>query len=151
MRRRAMLLLASLGFLAVAAPRAEAIVVMGQAAVVDPETIVVGGQAIRLFGIAPPGRGTICLNRHRQQASCWELTVESLANLPDGRDWYCEGNRLDARGRLIGICRDGDLVINELLVARGWCRADRAHGNAYVQLELRAKRLRLGIWAMQQY
>ena len=151
MGRWALLLLLSFGVFAAAAPRAEAIVVMGQAAVVDPQTIVVGGQAIRLFGIAPPGRGSICLNRHRQQISCWEESTAILAELLAGRDWYCEGNNLDAAHRLIGICRDGSLVINEFLVARGWCRADRNRGHALVPLEMNAKRLRLGIWAMQGY
>ncbi len=149
MRRWALLIVFSLGLLAAHTPQAEAIVVMGQAVVVDPRTIVVGGQAIRLYGIAPPGRGSICLNRHRQQVSCWEQSTEALAELLEGREWYCEGNTLDAAHRLMGVCRDGSLVINELMVAHGWCRADRRQGHGYLQLEINARRLHLGIWAMQ--
>jgi len=149
MRRWTLSLLFSLCLLAALAPRAEAIVVMGQAVVVDPRTIVVGGQAIRLYGIAPPGRGSICLNRRHQQVSCWEQSAEALAQLLEGREWYCEGNNLDAAHRLMGVCRDGSLVINELMVAHGWCRADRRHGHGYLQLEMNARRLHLGIWAAQ--
>lgn len=146
MRRLILLLLLSLGVFAAAAPRAEAIVVMGQAAVIDPETIVVGGQMIRLFGIAPPGRGSICLNRRHQQVSCWEESAWALQQLVQGREWYCEGNFLDAAGRLKGICRSGGLVINEFMVSHGWCRATH-HG--FKQFEMNARRQRLGMWGMQ--
>lgn len=149
MRRWALYLMFSCGILAASAAPAAAIVVMGQAAVIDPQTIVVGGQAVRLFGIAPPGQGMICLDRHHRQVSCWEASSQALAELIQGREWYCEGNLLDAAGRLMGMCRSGNLVINELLVARGWCRADRRHGGDFRQLELDARRQRLGMWILQ--
>lgn len=148
MRRWTFSLLLITGIVAGMAPRAEAIVVMGQAAVIDPETIVVGGQMIRLFGVAPPGRGSICLNSRRQQVSCWEESAWVLGQVLDGRDWYCEGNFLDAAGRLLGMCRSGDLVINEFLVSRGWCRANGSH-QGMLQLEMNARNQRLGIWQMQ--
>ena len=148
MRRYMVILLLSLGLFAAAAPRAEAIVVMGQAAVIDPETIVVGGQMIRLFGIAPPGRGSICLNNRRQQVSCWEESAWVLGQMLQGREWYCEGNFLDAAGRLLGMCSSGDLLINEFLVSHGWCRANGRH-HGFMLLEMNARRQRLGMWQMQ--
>ena len=115
----------------------------GIARVLDGDTIEIGSDRVRLWGIdAPEGRQT-CLDGSRRWP-CGRRAAQALAGRIDGRSVACEER--DHDGRIIAVCRHGGRDVNAWLVREGWALAYRRYSRAYVKEESAAKAAKRGLW-----
>ena len=115
----------------------------GIARVLDGDTIEIGTQRIRLWGVdAPEGRQS-CLAGSRRWP-CGRRATAALASRIDGRSVTCEER--DRDGRIVAVCRHGGRDVNAWLVREGWALAYRRYSRAYVGEESAAKVARRGLW-----
>ncbi|WP_438747911.1 thermonuclease family protein [Pararhizobium sp. O133] len=114
----------------------------GQARVVDGDTLVIGGQRIRLVGIDAPELRQVC-EREGQPWTCGRAAKDHLeALIGEGRA-ACAADGSDRYGRLLAICLVRGLDLNAAMVGSGYATAF----GAYDVEEEMAKRNRLGLWA----
>lgn len=115
----------------------------GIARVLDGDTIEIGSDRVRLWGVdAPEGRQT-CLDGSRRWP-CGRRAARALAGRIDGRSVTCDER--DHDGRIIAVCRQGGREVNAWLVREGWALAYRRYTRAYVAEESAAKAARRGLW-----
>jgi endonuclease YncB( thermonuclease family) len=120
--------------------------VLGNARVVDGDTLRIGPVDIRLFGIDAPERAQTC-ERDGRAWNCGSLAAETLRRLVSGREVQCEGRETDRYGRLIAVCTAGGVELNASLVRQGAALAYRRYSSAYVAEERAAREAGLGVWA----
>ena len=115
----------------------------GVARVLDGDTIEVGSDRVRLWGVdAPEGRQT-CLDGSRRWP-CGRRAAQALAGRIDGRSVTCEER--DHDGRIIAVCGHGGRDVNAWLVREGWALAYRRYTRAYAAEESAAKAAKRGLW-----
>ena len=121
--------------------------IIGQARVVDGDTLDVNGVRIRLFGIDSPELAQSCtlpdqrawaVGQAAKQALQARLVNATVSCVPQARDPY---------GRTVAVCSVGGADLNAWLVRQGWARAFRRYSEAYVYDELAAGNGTLGLWA----
>lgn len=137
-----LLLLLALPFAAVAAPR----VIEGPARAVDGDTLDVGGERVRLFGIdAPEARQTCDLRGKRWD--CGAFATRALrAELARGPVACTVEVPADAYGRPVAICRAGGRDIARALVRQGAATAYGRYSDRYLADESAARAAGAGLW-----
>ena len=115
----------------------------GIARVLDGDTIEIGSDRVRLWGIDAPEGRQICLDGSRRWP-CGRRAAQALAGRIDSRSVVCEER--DHDGRIIAVCRHGGRDINAWLVREGWALAYRRYSRAYVKEESAAKAAKRGLW-----
>lgn len=120
----------------------------GAAQALDGDSLVVGAQQVRLFGIDAPELHQTC-RKDGESWPCGQLAKDQLAALVAGQHVECRGQGNDGYGRILAICSIGYDEINRALVEQGWAVAYRQTSDAYVSAELQAKAQRLGIWGSE--
>lgn len=113
-----------------------------QVAVVDGDTLRLGGRVVRLAGVAAPGRGDRC----KGNADCGGAATSVLAGLVRDRTVECRLSGQDGMGRPYGACDANGTDLSRAIVAAGWARA-LADVPGLADLELRARRQGAGLWA----
>jgi endonuclease YncB( thermonuclease family) len=121
-------------------------VLSGRASLIDGDTLEVGTQRIRLYGIDAPEAGQTCSNARGGTWPCGTDAIKALTGIVDGKTVQCEGDTRDDYGRLIATCFVGSLNINEELVRRGMAWAFTRYAQDYVDVEADAQTKRIGIW-----
>ena len=117
--------------------------ISGIARVLDGDTLEIGSDRVRLWGVdAPEGKQT-CLDGSRRWP-CGRRATQALAGRIDGRSVACE--KRDHDGRVIAVCRHGGRDVNAWLVREGWALAYRRYTRAYVKEESAAKAAKRGLW-----
>lgn len=114
----------------------------GRFAVIDGDSLMLGGERLRLEGIDAPERGQAC-RRDGRDYDCGAAAREALGALMPGAGATCSGWRRDAYGRLLVRCADGETDINAKMVETGWAVA---YGD-YAAQERAARAAGRGIWA----
>ena len=127
--------------LVLAPPGAQALT--GEATVVDGDTLVIGSERIRIFGIDAPESDQDCGDGW----PCGREATRAVEDLTRGRSVRCEGDTRDFYGRLIAVCYAGSVDIGGDLVRRGLALAYRTYSMAYVEHEDEARRHGLGVWS----
>jgi endonuclease YncB( thermonuclease family) len=122
----------------------------GPSRVVDGETLEVGAQRVRLFGIDAPALDQVC-QHGGQDYQCGRVARATLWDLVGGLDVSCEpaGASSAPDSVMMAICRAGGIDLNEAMVLSGWALADRAATGRYAALEAQAKQARRGLWRGQ--
>ncbi len=117
---------------------------VGRAFVIDGDSLRLAGREVRLLGIDAPEGRQMCM---REQApwACGRAAAQALRGLVGGREIVCEVEDVDRYGRLLALCRVGDVAINRWMVANGWAVAYGRFGAE----EASAARARRGIWSAQ--
>jgi endonuclease YncB( thermonuclease family) len=132
-----------LAFMSSAAP---AQTVAGAAQIVDGDTLTIGGQRIRLFGVDAPESDQTC-ERRGESWACGETATEQLRSLTDGNSVSCEQQNIDQYGRIVAICRAGRYELGRTMVEYGYATAFRRYSEIYADDELRAKAAGRGLWS----
>ena len=129
-----------------AGPR-DAVVVAGEARVIDGDTIEVEGTRIRLQGIDAPETRQRCTNADGVSWACGRYATAMLKTAVAGVDVTCAARSRDRYQRVVAVCWAGVVEVGRAMVAEGWALADRRFGRAYVQVEDSARVAARGMWA----
>lgn len=132
-------------FLLVVATPAAAETVVGQARVIDGDTIAIGETTIRLFGIDAPEADQTC-DREGAVWNCGEESAAQLRGLIGDAQVFCRGQGQDQYGRTVAVCSAGRFELNATMVEYGWATAFRQYSSDYVAQEMRARAARAGVW-----
>ena len=122
--------------------------VEGPARALDGDSLVVGVQEVRLFGIDAPELNQTC----QQDGASWpcgQIAKEQLAQLVAGQTVECRGQGKDPYGRVVAVCAIGYDELNRIMAEQGWALAYRQFSDNYVAAEMQAKAQRLGIWGSE--
>lgn len=144
MRRRAPVLALLLALL----PLAAAAELAGPAEVIDGNTLVVAGTAIRLHGSDAPALAQRCAAQGKSYA-CGELARTALMDLVAGARVRCrplEGGAADRQGRVTATCAAGGFDLAANMVHTGWAVAGPAAPPAYAETERKAREAGRGLW-----
>jgi endonuclease YncB( thermonuclease family) len=129
----------------VAAPQAGRADVVGQATVIDGDTLEIRGQRIRLHGIDAPESGQRC-ELDGEAYLCGQSAAFALADRIGRRTVTCAPRDVDRYGRIVAVCSAGGEDLNAFMVRRGWALAYRKYSTAYVDEEVAARAEGLGLW-----
>lgn len=122
--------------------------VVGPAEVLDGDTIQVGGQRIRLFGIDAMEAEQRCQGASGGDWGCGGVATRTLAELVGGKAAVCVRRDTDSYGRMVAVCRNPDGVdLGGAMVAKGLAVAYRTYSEDYVGDEMLATLAARGIWA----
>ena len=129
--------------------------ILGNAKVIDGDTIKINKKKIRLFGIDAPEKKQICqkiylsfiIFNFQKDYLCGEESSLALLKKLQGKKVKCilENNK-DKYKRYIGTCYIQKQDINGWLVKNGYAVAYRKYSKRYVLQEKYAKENKLGIW-----
>ena len=119
------------------------------ARVVDGDSLEIGGQRIRLFGIDAPEGRQHCRNTQGQDYACGrEGAARALDALIGGRSVTCTRLDHDRYEREVAACTVEGRDLGEAMVRSGHARdyARHSHGR-YAAAEREAREARRGLWA----
>lgn len=119
-----------------------------QVHVVDGDTLKVGAETVRLWGVdAPEGRQT-CRDGKGAAYLCGEVARDHLRELTRGAPVTCQKRDRDGYGRLVGQCWASGRDLGGAMVRSGWAVEYRQFsGGSYAQAEAEARAARRGLWA----
>lgn len=124
---------------------AAALTLSGTARVVDGDTLVIGGEHVRLFGIDAPELAQTC-ERSGKAWPCGDWAKTTLEDRLKGRQIACRGNSRDRYGRLLATCDLAGADLGGALVRDGAAFAYRRYSTAYVAEERLAEAAGRGLW-----
>jgi endonuclease YncB( thermonuclease family) len=119
--------------------------IVGRASVIDGDTLEIHGTRIRLHGIDAPESGQSCTAQGRQW-NCGQRAAYALSVKIGFNPIACDPKDRDRYGRVVAVCRSGNLDLNAWMVAEGWALAYRQYSTDYVPNERNASAARRGIW-----
>jgi endonuclease YncB( thermonuclease family) len=118
---------------------------VGEARIIDGDTVEIAGERIRLHGIdAPESRQTCSVVG--EEWRCGESATLALVDETTGQPLTCKGNKRDRYGRLIAVCYAGSEDLNAWMVREGWAVAYRRYSKDYVDEEAEARDAGNGVW-----
>ncbi len=119
---------------------------MGNASVIDGDTLELGGDRIRLHGIDAPESHQTC-QRNGEQWACGQAATDLLQELVQGQQIQCQQRDRDVYGRIVATCRAGRVDVAEAMASAGLAVALPQYSEAYALTAERARTHRAGIWA----
>ena len=131
------------------------ITILGDAKVIDGDTIKIDKKKIRLFGIDAPEKEQTCKKKYKnflifnfqKDYKCGEESTLALLNKLKDKKVKCILKDIkDKYKRNIGTCFVENQDINGWLVKNGYALAYRRYSKKYVLNEQHAKENKLGIW-----
>jgi endonuclease YncB( thermonuclease family) len=118
----------------------------GEAEVVDGNTLLVGGQRVRLYGIDAPELDQTC-DWPEKQIMCGEIAKSAVLDLVAGVERVsCKTRGRYYGGRWIAVCYADGSDIGRNMVRAGWALANRHQSLDYVRTEHKAKNAKRGLW-----
>lgn len=119
--------------------------IIGQAKVIDGDTIHIGKNKIRLHGIDAPERNQDCLYNN-QKWECGKESTSALKKLINNQLVDCKTNHIDKYSRYIAVCFAGGINLNQMMVKKGWAIAYKYYSLDFVLEEESARLNKKGIW-----
>ncbi|MEO0772255.1 MAG: thermonuclease family protein [Pseudomonadota bacterium] len=110
--------------------------------VVDGDTIRIGDQSYRIYGIDAPEIGQSC-----GAWACGKDAANALLGMVRGQAVSCEAVETDRYGRIVARCFAGQRDIGAAMVDAGLAWAFRRFSTDYAAKEDAARAARLGVWA----
>ena len=120
--------------------------VIGEATVIDGDTLHVAGEKVRLHGIDAPESKQSC-SVSGVGYDCGQSAKRTLSGATAGKVITCKGEKRDRYGRLVAVCYAGDDDLNAKMVRDGWALAYRRYGKDYIPQETEARAS--GMWRGQ--
>ncbi|OCJ04330.1 exopolysaccharide biosynthesis protein [Rhizobium sp. AC44/96] len=121
--------------------RAE-IVQAGSFHAADGDSLALGGERMRLYGIDAPELSQTC----ERAGTTWQCGVDAkraLQGLVAAKDTQCSGTERDRFQRLLVVCRAGSVDLNGAMVRKGLA----VSYGAYHSEEAQARAEKIGLWA----
>ena len=119
--------------------------ILGNAKVIDGDTIHINKNKIRLHAIDAPETNQTC-NKNSKAWNCGVESTKFLKELIGNNKIECITKGKDRYNRFIGICYKDNLDLNSAMVLNGWAIAYRYYSKDYIEEEEEAKRDKKGIW-----
>jgi endonuclease YncB( thermonuclease family) len=120
---------------------------IGQASVIDGDTLEIHGRRIRLWGIDAPESAQVCRGDDSLQYRCGAQAANNLDAFIDRRPVDCAAINQDQYGRTVATCSAGGADLGEWLVQNGlaldWPQFSRRR---YEAAQKSAERAGRGIW-----
>jgi endonuclease YncB( thermonuclease family) len=107
----------------------------GRIAVVDGDTIRVGGETVRLFGVDAPELDQTCRRPGGEVWRCGDWARGEVRRIFDGRRASCDPVDVDQYGRTVAICSVDGYDVGGTLVANGYARAYLRYSDLYLETE----------------
>ena len=120
--------------------------VSGSATIVDGDTLRIGSTTIRLYGMDAPETRQTC-ERAGNSWPCGEESSRKLSQLVGEKMVLCYEIDRDRYGRVVAICRVGDIELGAAMVLSGLALAYRQYWAEYVRHETAAKDAARGMWS----
>lgn len=114
--------------------------------VVDGDTLELGGEKIRLYGIDAPEAGQSCAKLGGETWACGKAAIAAVERLVAGGDLACDDRGRDDYGRTLAVCTAGDVELNRALVDGGFAWSFRRYSHDYDGAEDAAHARGVGIW-----
>jgi endonuclease YncB( thermonuclease family) len=128
------------------ADRAAEAPLVGQASVIDGDTIDIQGTRIRLEGIDAPEIAQTCASRMLGTWRCGEAAASAMRRLTVGQVLNCERRGIDKYKRVLAVCFVGGADINAEMVREGLAWAFVKYSRSYVREEAQAHAEHVGVW-----
>jgi endonuclease YncB( thermonuclease family) len=120
---------------------------VGQASVVDGDTLEIHGNRIRLWGIDAPESSQLCRGEDSLQYRCGAQAANALDAFIGQRPINCSPLNLDPYGRTVATCSVSGADLGEWLVRKGlaldWPQYSKGR---YGSAQRDAERAGQGIW-----
>ena len=107
----------------------------GRVAVVDADTIRLGGETVRLFGIDAPEVDQTCRRPDGAVWRCGAWARGEARRLFERRQASCTGRERDQYGRLVATCTIDGQDMGAVLVSQGLARAYLRFSDRYAEIE----------------
>lgn len=115
-------------------------------AVIDGDTIDLGGIRYRLHGIDAPEAGQTCARQGGGTWQCGKQAIKELERLTASGNVSCSNLGEDGYGRTLGVCRSGSMDMNEAMVREGLAWSFRRYADDYNAVEDEARSKQVGVW-----
>jgi len=119
--------------------------IVGKATIIDGDTIHIGNNKVRLYGIdAPEINQTCTINK-----IIWECGFESsqaLESIISEKEVQCEIVDIDRYKRFVAICFVKNINLSQYMVLSGWAIAYLYYSDDFIDDEKIAKKNNVGIW-----
>ena len=119
--------------------------IIGNARVIDGDTININNNKIRLHGIDAPETKQTC-KLDSVDWFCGKQSTEELKKIINNQSVECKVNDIDIYNRYVAICLVNELNLNQWMVKNGWAIAYRYYSTDYIIEEKYARDNKLGIW-----
>ncbi len=119
---------------------------VGQASVIDGDTIEIHGTRIRFSGIDAPESRQTC-EANGVSYLCGQKAAIALSDFIGAHTVSCKKTGIDRYRRVIAKCFSEGADLSGWMVSNGWAIAYRKYSTDYVADEERAKGQKVGIWA----
>ena len=121
--------------------------------VTDGDTLKIGKEKIRLFGIDAPEIKQVCNDENNNPYACGHVSKKFLADLlfikNSRKQVFCYYSERDKYKRIIGECFIGTISktnINRIMVSHGRAVAYLKYSEKYLDAQNIAKNKKMGIW-----
>tara|TARA_B100001964_G_scaffold211776_1_gene247303 strand:+ start:78 stop:590 length:513 start_codon:yes stop_codon:yes gene_type:complete len=119
--------------------------IQGKARIIDGDTIHIGKNKIRLYGIdAPEINQTCTINKIIWE--CGVVSSQALENIISEEEVRCEILDTDRYKRFVAKCFVKNIHLNQYMIQNGWAVAYRYYSNDFINDEEIAKKNKAGIW-----
>lgn len=133
--------------LATISPAHDARKIVGRARVIDGDTLDIGRDRIRLWGVDAPESRQSCTLPNGSTWRCGNGARTALARLAAGATVRCIPRYRDRDGRQIARCSVNGQDLAQALVSQGWALDYPHFSNGVFQADQRrARERRLGVW-----
>jgi endonuclease YncB( thermonuclease family) len=124
--------------------------ILGQARIIDGDTLEIADERIRLIGIDAPEDGQTCLDGAREWP-CGDFATAALQGFTEGAEIRCEVYGRDRYQRALAVCYAGEVDLNGAMVESGAALAwypehSAVAGPSYATEQTAAKAARGGMW-----
>lgn len=120
--------------------------IIGQATVIDGDTLEIHGQRIRLNGIDAPESRQTCERADGTDYRCGQAAAFALADWIGRATVHCEPSGQDRYKRIIATCFARGDDMGRWMVQQGHALAFRRYSTVYVPDEIEAQAAGRGIW-----
>jgi endonuclease YncB( thermonuclease family) len=118
----------------------------GVPTITDGDTIRIGKDRFRLYGIDAPERDQVCKLAGKDW-SCGRSATSFLRDLVGKQSVRCVQKDRDRYKRIVAVCYQGDVDLNAAMVSAGLAVAYTEFSTDYVAAESEARAQRRGMWA----